>query len=266
MNSFPQNRLNQLGFWVVALFVILSLFFVAKTIGEFRDLGDQEIQNTITLQGKGESFAIPDVAEISFGVTFEANDVATAQAEVTSRINKVIAYLDEAGVAKKDIKTVNYNIYPRYEYETKASVCSPGFECRPGTGERVLKGYNVTNDMSVKIRKVEMAGSILSELGKFKVTNLSGISFVLDDENTVIAEAQEKAIDDARSKAKKLAKQLGVRLGDVVAFNEGGNYPIYAKVANQESRDYAVDGAAPAIVEPGENKYVSNVSITYEIK
>ena len=41
-------------------------------------------------------------------------------------------------------------------------------------------------------------------------------------------EARRKAIEDARAKEKVLARDLGIRLGDVVSFNEsGGGYPIY---------------------------------------
>ena len=65
-----------------------------------------------------------------------------------------------------------------------------------------------------------------------------------------------------------LAKSLGVSLVRVVGFyeNEGG-MPIYAYGLGGDERMMAVSAskAAPEI-PAGQNKIVSNVSVTYEIR
>jgi len=267
-NTFSQGVLDRVAKWAIVLAVILVIFFAIKSVAEFKYLGTigDDSSKTITVSGEGEEFAVPNIAEISFGVSLEGATVETAQKQVTDRMNAIHDALEEFGIEKKDIKTTNYSIYPRYEYETKQAVAPNGGVYYPQPGERVLKGYTVSNDVSIKIRKVDDAGKVLAELGSLKVTNLSGINFVVEDEDAAKAAARKTAIADAKDQARQLAKDLGVRLGKVVSFSESGNYPIYYKTASLESRDASVGGAPAPTIAPGENKITSNVTIVYEIR
>ena len=160
---------------------------------------------------------------------------------------------------EKDIKTTGYNIYPRYEYQSSSAYY-------PNSGKQTLAAYVVSQNVTVKARKIEDAGKLLSGLGEMGVTNVSGLSFEVDDEDSVIAKARE-AISDAREKAKKLAKDLGVSLVRIVSFSDSGNYPIYY---TKDSMTLGMGGMAESAPAPsipiGENQFTSNVSITYEIK
>jgi uncharacterized protein len=94
---------------------------------------------------------------------------------------------------------------------------------------------------------------------------MSGLTFTNDKYDDLVKQARDEAIVEARGEAKVLAKQLGVRLGDIVSFSEGANYPIY------ERGVYATAGAMSkdsieAVIPTGENKISSNVSVTYEIR
>lgn len=244
--------------------IILSVFFAVKTLHEwksYRSVGRENAPiSTITVSGKGEVIAIPDIATISFSVVGEAKQVADAQKQATEISNRAIAFLKEKGVAEKDIKTTYYNIYPRYEYPTKYT--AQGYT----TGERVFKGYEVTQGVEVKIRKISDAGAVLGGIGAVGVTNVSGLSFLVDKEDQIKREARDSAIVDARAQAEKLAKALGVSLGKITNFSEGGNYrPMYAmKTASYDAMGGAEMAPAPE-VPAGENKITSEVTITYEI-
>ncbi len=267
------------GFWgehrkyygkaVLTVAVLLSLFLLAKTINEFKASGsigkDYAPQNTITVSGTGEVFAVPDIAEITFDVTEEAKTVPDAQKKVTEKMNTIIASLKKAGIAEKDIKTVGYNIYPKYEYQTAIKqVCVDGY-CPP-QGKQVLLGYEVRHSIDLKVRKTDEAGALLSSLGTLGVTNLSGINFTIDNQDKVNDDARSKAIVDAKAKADTLAKQLDVRLVRIVNFSESGNYPVYyAKTMVADGRGGAEAAPTPDI-PAGENKVTSNVTITYEIR
>lgn len=248
----------------IALAALALLAFVQILIGlrEYKYIGaGVSATNTIVVSGEGEVFAVPDIATFSLSVTEEAKDVEDAQTEATRKTNDIIDYLKSSGVGKKDIKTTNYNVYPRYEYrETSSSGV-----IRPG-GERVLVGFEVTQSLSVKVRDTDKAGEILSGVGTRGATNVSGLSFTIDDEDDLKDEAREMAIDDAKDKAEALAKDLGVDLIRIVGFNEGGGFdgPVYAR-AESVSFDNAIGGGVPDI-QVGENKITSNVTITYEIR
>jgi uncharacterized protein YggE len=138
----------------------------------------------------------------------------------------------------------------------------------PG-GKQTLRGYQVSQTLTVKVRDTDKAGDILSGVGSLGASQVSGLSFTIDDQDALEAQARGKAIDDARAKAEALAKQLHVSLVRVVGFSESGNYPMpYAYNARAGMAMDAVtleSKSAPAL-PVGENKITSSVSISYEIR
>lgn len=218
--------------------------------------------NTINVSGYGETFAVPDIATFSFTVQSEKSTVAAAQAEATAAINTITKYLTDAGIDKKDIQTTDYSVYPQYDYTNAA--CTNGY-CPPG--KQVLRGYQVSQTTTVKVRDTAKAGDLLAGVGGKGATQVSGLNFTFDNPQLGQEEARGKAIADAKSKADALAKQLGVSIVRVVSFNENGNGGMvyYAKDTLASGAGNVAPQAAPEI-STGQNKVTSNVSVTYEIR
>jgi len=265
--SFSANLNKKTGSYLALFLIMLSAFFFVKTIAEVKSYkligSDVAPQTTITVTGKGEQIAVPDIAQLSFSARNEAATVPDAQAKTTETMNTAIKYLKDNNIDEKDIKTTSYNIYPRYEYER--SIECTQYYCPP-SGKRVLVGYEVSQTVSVKIRDIKNAGKIIGGLGEVGVSDLSGLSFSIDDEEAIKRAARQDAINSAKQKAKELARDLGVDLVRVVSFSEGGTYPVYrfdhldsaavGKVAMEEAPE----------IPAGENTVISNVTITYEIR
>lgn len=249
-----------LGFGALFL-AILAL----SALKEYRYIGaGLSAANTISVNGEGEVFAVPDLATFSVTIQEEALEVQEAQEVATEKANAIIEYLRDAGIEERDIKTTDYNVYPQYDWMEGAQ--SNGF---PTPGRQVLRGYQVSQTISVKVRDTEEAGTILSGVGSRGASNVSGLSFTIDDEDELKREARGMAIEDAQEKAEELADQLGVRLVRIVSFyeNEGGYSPVAMYARGGVAMDMAVAESAPAPQLPvGENKIVSNVNVTYEIR
>jgi uncharacterized protein YggE len=247
------------NFWFKALNWIIAILVLA-VLANWLGLGLKQDRpvNTISVSGKGEIVVKPDIATISFGVSAESMDVAKAQSESATKMNNIIDFLKKNGVDEKDIKTTNYSIYPRYDYNRISALY-------PNGGNQVLAGYVVSQNVEVKIRKIEDAGAILGGVGGFGVTDVSGLNFSLDKADEKKDEARDLAIEDARAQAKVLAKSLGVRLGDVSSFSENGNYPMYYAMEKSVAMGMGGDSVAPQL-PTGESKITSNVTITYEIR
>jgi uncharacterized protein len=98
------------------------------------------------------------------------------------------------------------------------------------------------------------------------ITNISGPTFSIDNEDALRDEARSLAIKDARDKAEVLARDLGVRLGSVASFSEnGGYYPMYeSKAVMNQAAD--TGSAMPPTLPRGENKITTNVTVVFEIK
>jgi uncharacterized protein YggE len=254
-----------------------SLFLFAlfmSTMKEYRYIGRNQVGEftTINVTGEGESFRAPDVAEVSYSITQEGKDAATARKQVDDKMKAIHAFLKESGVEDKDIKTTGYNLNPKYEWkQTSAYVpCVSGYGCPPVEGKQVLVGYEVTQSVDVRIRKIDNAGLVLGGLSDKGAAYVSGLTFKVDDEDGVKEEARKEAIDKAKAKAQKLAKELGVKLVRITSFNEGGSYPMYNYArGGMEKATMAMDEGMQlqsANIPVGENKFTSSVTITYEVR
>lgn len=261
-NSLEGNKILRYGSMVL---IVLAVFLAVQTVYTLMSAAhigrNIPAMNVITVNGVGEKLAVPDVATFSFGAEMTGETVASAQKVVTEKVNKALDIVKAAGVEDKDIKTVSYNIYPHYEYTQ--SVCSQ-FNCPPS--RQLLTGYDVSQTIEVKVRDTAKAGELLGQLGAVEITNLSGLTFTIDEKEKIQAEARTMAIADAREKAKILVKDLGVRLGRVVNFSEGYSpEPIY-KLDAYAGMGGDASGAPVPQIPVGENTFVSSVSITYEIR
>jgi uncharacterized protein YggE len=80
---------------------------------------------------------------------------------------------------------------------------------------------------------------------------------------------REKAIANAKVDAKKLAKELGVRLDELSSFSDNnGMYPMYGMGGDAMMSKSSIETQAPTAPEltPGQQKITSNVTLTYSIK
>ncbi len=266
MRISPPDLIVKVGAAALAMLALFLLIQSLKSLKEFRYVGSGvTASNTISVSGMGEVFAVPDIATFSVSVQEEAKEVEVAQETATEKTNDIIAYLKAEGIEDRDIKTTDYNVYPQYDWvqeAERAGIVTPG--------RQVLRGYQVSQTISVKVRDTEKAGGLLSGVGSRGASNVSGLSFTIDDEDALKAEARQLAIDEAAAKAEALADQLGVEIVRVVGFNEDSyGYPVYA-ARGGVAMDMAYSEEAKMAPAPelpvGENKITSNVNVTYEIR
>ncbi|MBX4198130.1 SIMPL domain-containing protein [Candidatus Parcubacteria bacterium] len=263
-NEFTSSKVVRV---ISILFLaVATLFLLAKTINAFNGDGTPaEGKPHITVSGQGDYSAKPDIAIISYSVIEEGKTPAIAQEKATKKWNAALEYLKSVGVADKDVKTVGYNLNPKYDYSGANRICSPGY-CPP-SGTPVLIGYEIYQTAEVKIRDLTKAGDVLVGVGSLGVQNISSLQLTFDNPDMVMAEARKLAIAEAKEKAQILANDLGVRLVRISSFEENGSNPYFSKLEMQAGRATANDAVAPAPMIPtGENKVISNVTITYEIR
>ncbi|MDB5237953.1 MAG: hypothetical protein JWM46_223 [Candidatus Kaiserbacteria bacterium] len=246
---------------MLALFLLIASF--AELKGYHYIGSGVAATNTITVTGEGQVFAVPDTATFTVSVIETGKDVTTAQTAANTKGNAIIAYLKSQGIDAKDIQTTDYSVNPQYDYSN--TVCPSGTYCGPG--KQTLVGFQVSDTLTVKVRDTQKAGALLSGVGSKGASSVSSLSFTIDDQKGLEAQARDKAITEAKGKADALAKSLGVSVVRVVGFNENNNQPYY--YATKASAGMAMDSvaAAPAPeVAVGQNKITSEVSVTYEIR
>lgn len=236
--------------WALVVFLaVLIMFFAAKTWGEFKGYNRPYPASTISVSGEGKVLVKPDVAVVNIGVLRQGADLVSTQRSATEVINGVVETLKREGVEEKDTKTTSYSISPRYDYKD---------------GTQIFRGYEIHQNLEVKIRDLGKVGGILSRSAEAGANQIGSIQFTVDDPKAAKEEARAMAIKDAQEKAAELSKNLNVGLKKLVSYSESGGFPppvpFYGKAA-----EFGLGGDAP-VVPPGENEISIFVNLTYEIR
>ncbi|MBI1998908.1 MAG: SIMPL domain-containing protein [Parcubacteria group bacterium] len=246
---------------IVAATIVLIGFWYVKTYAR-----SVPPMRTFSVQGEGKVVAIPDIALISFSVLTEGGkDLTALQKENTEKGNLIIKFLKENKVADKDIKTQSYRITPRYQNYSCGGLIGNTEPCPPSE----IVGYSVFQEISVKVRDLGAAGSIVLGVVEKGANNVSGPNFTIDEPETLQNEARAEAIANARVKAKILARAGGFRLGRPVSIYEGYATPFPVRYALESAKADGMGGdmALPApSFEPGSEDIRASVSVTYEIR
>jgi hypothetical protein len=263
METFLKDK--KISVSVFILIVVVSLLTVSKLVSEVKTVTNGDYANMITVSGTGEVSAVSDIASLSVNLSKEGKTAKEAQDLLNESITKTLTYLEEKLIEEKDIKSEYGGLSPKYSYEQPVCYTYP---C-PSRDPKIV-GYTATQSITIKVRVVDLASEIRTGLAEIGITDISGPTFSIDDEDIFKAEAQAEAIKDAKAKAKVLAKELGVRLGKVVSYydNEqncgmgcGGMYDSKMMLANES----VSAGSVPPTLPKGENKITSSVSVTFEI-
>jgi len=253
---------------IAGFFALLALIFFL-VIQSFVSVADVRIKqksanltNTITFRGSAEIKAKPDIATFVVTVREEGKNVEDAQQQMAQKANKLTVMLQAKNIEKDDLQTANYSTTPKYIYH--AEPCQNGI-CPPG--KQVVDGYIASETITVKLRDLNRAGEILSEISALQIADVTGPNFAIENREALKAQAQAEAINKIKAEAKSTAKNLGVKLKKIVRFYEDPTPPFFPMAGGpmmMKAMGAPVPMAPP--IEGGEEKITANVSITYEIE
>jgi uncharacterized protein YggE len=210
----------------------------------------------INVTGEGRAEIAPDMAILQLGVMREGKTAREALDANSSAMAEVIDAMKQAGIEARDLQTSNFLIQPRYVYDQPKQ----GEEQKP---PRIV-GYTVSNDLTVRIRKLEKVGEILDMSVTLGVNTGGSIQFTNDDPSAAIDAAGASAMKDAMARAKTLVEAAGVSLGKIIEINESFNRPMPVPMAKgRMMAEAAMVDAVP--LEGGENSYTVTVSVSWMI-
>lgn len=211
---------------------------------------------TVSAQGSGSVEVVPDIVSVNINV-----ETRNATAELANEMNKEISdalliELVKLGFDRDELKFVNFYSSPEYDWVN---------------GQRVFKGYVISQQLVVKTTSTEKVPSIV-DAAISSGALVSYINFEISDEkqNELKAEAMTEASKDAKIKAEAIASGQGKKLGRLVSltnqqyygyepymyFDAGG---MTAESANTQAKTVALD------ISPNEQKITANVAVTYKL-
>ncbi len=230
-----------------AVTVLIALLVMSPAFAD-----EVKMNRLISMTGHGEVRAVPDTATISLGVTSYEKTARDALSSNNRAMAALIDVLAKSGIDKRDMSTSNFNIGPRYVNTSN-----------DGSTPAQIGGYDVTNTVTVNVRKVDSMGEILDKAVSAGSNQVYGISFSVSDADKKIDQARKDALADARRKAELYASAGGFTLGQVVSVSEGGGMGPQPMVMARAAK---ADMASDVPLANGEQTLGIDVSATWEIK
>ena len=209
----------------------------------------EPLRNVAQLSASGAVDAQQDLLSISMTTTRDGADAGTVQTQLKQALDSALAQAKQAAVAgQMDVRTGNFNLYPRYGKDGKIN----GWQ---GSTELVLEGKDFPR--------------ITTTAGKIQTLTLGHVSFALSREQRakVEGEAQTLAIERFKAKAGEIARSFGFgsyALREVtINANEQG-YTPRPRAMSLQSRTESSD--SPLSVEAGKSSVMVNVSGSVQMK
>ena len=213
-------------------------------------------QDTVTVSARGSTRAVPDRAELGFGIRTQADTAEEAQKANSKNVDAVVKVLKKNGIKEENIQTTMYDVSPQYDWNT-------------GDGSNII-GYSAFSNLSVKDVVIDEAGKLITACTNAGANEFNGISYSSTQYDALYAEALKKAVAAAQSKASVLADAAGRKLGDVKIITEGYQDMTFAntseKVYAAGGMGAAEDSASAANILPGQAEITANVTVTYTLQ
>lgn len=202
---------------------------------------------TVMFSGEGKVSAVPDQVRITCSIWGQNANGKLAREQQALLSKNASEFLKKAGLEDKSFKTTSYRYAPVYDYSRDQQ-------------KNVLLGYRAEQELHV-CAPIAQASTLVDGLAEQGF--IGEVEFTVSNLVVKREEAVKLAIDDAKAKAKKRATDLGIKLGKMVGYSEGGGGGD-SYVRAQSTRD-AGPGGAPSL-PAGENEIRAKVSVMYEIE
>ena len=244
--------MKKMSFSIKSVLILVALFSSILGAGIPAFSAEQvKERKTITVQGSSNVTAAPTIAYVSIGVTTFNKNAATAQSENAVKMDRVYKTLASLGIKKDKIKTVNYNISPRYDYKNNVAT---------------LAGYNVINSIRVTVMDLKKVSDVLDMTVKEGVNQSNSISFGVTDEerDKLYLQALSQAVVNAKEKANTIATAAGITISKPANIIEGSS--AHFVQPNYRAMDMAkmASEAAPTPISEGEMTIGANVTVIYD--
>jgi hypothetical protein len=197
---------------------------------------------------------IPDEAFIDLAVETVGKTAKAAGEDNARKMEAVIAALLKGGLARKDVETRHFAVFPEY---TPVE--------RPGQVPQ-LRGYRVSNTVSAHVRALAQVGPLLDAALAAGANRVDGVRFGLSQPQEVQGRALEDAVARARRSAQVLATALGVKLGPVLDASTVSEPPRFVPFQRLEAARSPAADMASTPIQPEEQKVEARVTLIYAIE
>lgn len=188
--------------------VFLVFLFLTLVLLEPKVNADDERESGITATGTCLKKVSQDRASVVLTSNILAGNAGTASKEATKENQKIRDAVLKLNLANATLETTGFNVYEDKQYEKN---------------KYVSKGFRAVIGLSVETSEISRIGEVIATASSLGVKQIDRLStFVSIEKNKSEYEScLEVAAKNAKDKAIKLAKGVGVKLGKVLRIQEG---------------------------------------------
>ncbi len=199
----------------------------------------------IHVSGRGEVLVEPDMAYMTLQVTRQGRDAVALKNELDQVVRDTLALTDKLDIPRKDVTAALVSIHPHRRYDANRNA---------------IDGVEASRTITIVLRDLARYGELMNAALTLGVNNIGNVRLDTSERIALERQALERAIDDAKDEASRIAKHFGVRLGGVTNV-QVGRHSVQPVVAQMAARDSAESGG----FSPGEMTIARDVQVSFAI-
>lgn len=225
---------------LLAVAVLFTLVALAGAVGlpDLAGAQDAPEGDTITVTGVGSVEAVPNEAQMSFGVETRASTAKAAVAANADAMRRIINALRQA--RGREIATQWVSVYP------------------VTNDMGAVDGYSASNSVSATA-DVDEAAALIDAAADAGANQISGPGLSSSNAEALYRQALGKAVAEARARAEVLAKAANRSLGEITSISESTATPY------PHAERLQADSASTPIV-PGEQETSASITVTFSLR
>ena len=209
-------------------------------------------EGSLSVQGRGQVSAEPDLAVISFDVRGRAWEYGEAIDDLNEKVEALRGDLEQAKIARETLKTRDFSIDAEHRYEDD---------------ERIFNGYEARHQLAVEVENDrETLNEVLNAVTRGHSDAAFSLSFGVKDGQALRQRMLAEAVADTRRNAQTLAEAAGVQLGEIRSIDYGWTEVRFHTDAMYEMSGPEPSGSPLPDLEPSEITAEDTVTVVWGIR
>jgi uncharacterized protein YggE len=202
----------------------------------------------IYVEGTAEIQKPADIVTLGFELVFRAADQTKANQQLQAGGTKVFGVLKESKINDTDVIAESIRTGPEFEQSASSSYAYSG-------GRGKLIGYFASRPFEVAVHDVPSFPKIVEKLLAIDGVEFSAIRGSLSKQKELEDQLWDKALADARERADKTLKPMGMKIDSVFAISPVPVPEIYGRFFRSPERVIVTGSAVPTLEESGLPKF-----------
>ncbi len=203
-----------------------------------------EHRRLVNVSGQGVVSVVPNAFTVSVVLEERGPVVSKLNQQMTDRLSSVVKFLLASGVEEKHIQSMSVNLNPWYEHTPNG---------------RQDKGFILSREVRVTSEKIEAYDTVLDGILSRGVDRIQRFEFINTDSGEAYQQALISAVKDAKLRAGLLAREMGVKLGNVITINESAGHSMPPVMATMRMKEEVSSSL------PGQSDITAAVSVSFEL-